>query len=108
MSDTDDLVFPALAAPTRRQILEWLDNGDSATATELPSRLPITRQAITKHLKELESAGLISSVREGRETRYSIRVSGLDAVAAWLAARGAVWDDRLARLNYAATGTADR
>jgi DNA-binding transcriptional ArsR family regulator len=107
MSSSDDLVFPALSDPTRRQILEWLASGDSLTATELATRLPITRQAVTKHLKELEGAGLISSVREGRETRYSIRINGLDPVATWLAARGAAWDERLARLNDLATGAAD-
>ena len=104
MSDFDDLVFPALADPTRRQILEWLDGGESQTATELASRLPITRQAVTKHLKELERAGLVASVKQGRETRYAATTDGLDAAAIWLAARGVAWDERLARLKGIATG----
>jgi DNA-binding transcriptional ArsR family regulator len=104
MSVHDDLVFPALADPTRRQILEWLDGGESPTATELATRLPITRQAVTKHLKELERAGLVSSVRQGRETRYSAAIDGLDTAAIWLAARGVVWEERLVRLKKLATG----
>jgi DNA-binding transcriptional ArsR family regulator/uncharacterized protein YciI len=108
MSESNDSVFSALADPTRRQILEWLDGGeDPLTATALASRLPITRQAVTKHLKELESAGLVSSVREGRETRYSATIDGLDTAAVWLAARGAVWDERLARLSESANGRED-
>ena len=108
MNHRDDSVFSALADPTRRQILEWLDGGDSMSATEVAARLPITRQAVTKHLKELDGAGLISSVREGRETRYSRTVDGLDAAADWLAARGAVWDERLTRLSDLATGDTDQ
>lgn len=99
MNDPANPKFTALGDPTRRQILEWLDSGDSTTATELAARFPITRQAITKHLKDLESANLITSVKEGRETRYSINIDGLDPVAAWLDARGAAWDNRLARLS---------
>jgi DNA-binding transcriptional ArsR family regulator len=99
MSGNDDLVFSALADPTRRQILEWLDTGESSTATELAGRLPISRQAVTKHLKELEGARLVSSVKEGRETRYSATVDGLDTATVWLAARGAAWDERLAWLR---------
>ncbi len=82
MSESNDSVFSALADPTRRQILEWLDGGeDPLTATALASRLPITRQAVTKHLKELEGAGLASSDRAGRETRYSETIAGMDTAA---------------------------
>lgn len=107
MNQRDDSVFSALADPTRRQILVWLDGGDSMSATEVAARLPITRQAVTKHLKELEGADLVSSVRKGRETRYSRTIDGLDAATVWLAARGAVWDERLARLSDLATGDTD-
>jgi DNA-binding transcriptional ArsR family regulator len=108
MSNSDDPVFAALADPTRRKILEWLDSGESQTATEFASRLPITRQAVTKHLKELERAGLISSVKVGRETRYSATDDALETAAIWLAARGVVWDERLIRLSDLATGDSDR
>jgi DNA-binding transcriptional ArsR family regulator len=107
MNDSDGLVFTALADPTRRLILEWLDKAESLTATELAGRLPISRQAVTKHLKELEGAGLVSSEKEGRETRYSATVDGLDTATVWLAARGAAWDERLARLKDHATGATE-
>jgi DNA-binding transcriptional ArsR family regulator len=103
MKSNDDVVFSALADPTRRQILEWLDTGEPSTATELAGRLPISRQAVTKHLKELEGARLVSSVKEGRETRYSATVEGLDTATVWLAARGAAWDERLERFKDLAT-----
>jgi DNA-binding transcriptional ArsR family regulator len=103
MRNADNLVFPALADPTRRQILEWLHTGDSLTPTELACRLPITRQAVSKHLRELEDAGLVVSAKEGRETRYSATSNGLDPAAVWLAERSADWDDRLARLSDFAT-----
>jgi DNA-binding transcriptional ArsR family regulator len=108
MSNSDDPVFAALADPTRRKILERLDGAESPTATEFASRLPITRQAVTKHLKELERAGLISSVKAGRETRSSATDDGLETAAIWLAARGVTWDERLARLIDLATGGSDR
>ncbi|MEN8239512.1 MAG: metalloregulator ArsR/SmtB family transcription factor [Actinomycetota bacterium] len=101
MSRRANQVFSALADPTRRQILEWFDGAGAATATELTSRLPMSRQAITKHLKELERAGLVSSVREGRETRYSGTGQGLDEAAGWLAERSAAWGVRLSRLAEA-------
>jgi DNA-binding transcriptional ArsR family regulator len=99
MSGTADSAFSALGDSTRRQILEWMDGGVSTTATELAVRLPISRQAVSKHLGELESAGLVVSSKLGRETRYVANADGLATVDGWLAERAATWDDRLERLR---------
>jgi DNA-binding transcriptional ArsR family regulator len=98
-----DRVFTAIADPTRRQIIEWLDDGSVATATEVAGRLPMTRQAVAKHLKELESAGLVSSRHMGRETRYVSNPTSLRTVSNWISQREAAWDNRLSRLSMYAT-----
>jgi DNA-binding transcriptional ArsR family regulator len=92
-----DRVFAALSDPTRRQILEWLDS-EVATATVFAERLPITRQAVSKHLSELNEAGLVSSLRRGRETLFTIDNEGFSPARQWLDERAAVWEDRLERL----------
>ena len=98
MTTETDRVFAALSDPTRRQLLEWLDD-EVATATSLAERLPISRQAVSKHLTELSAAGLVSSSRAGRETLFAIANDGLEPAAEWLAQRAAVWEQRLARLS---------
>src|SRR5882672_5534578 len=77
------LVLGALADPNRRQMIGYLSERGTATATELTGELPMTRQAVAKHLATLADAGLVESERRGRETRY--RLTGA----------GAEWDDRL-------------
>lgn len=98
MSAQVDAVFAALADPTRRHIVEQLAAGAPATATGLAAGLPITRQAVAKHLDLLGSAGLVSRRREGRETRYRFTPEPLEGAAAWMASVGADWDERLAGL----------
>jgi DNA-binding transcriptional ArsR family regulator len=105
MSGGPDSAFSALGDSTRRQILEWMDGGVSTTATELAVRLPISRQAVSKHLRELETAGLVVSSKHGRETRYVANPDGLVAVDGWLAERTATWGDRLERLRRRAVDT---
>lgn len=73
--------------------------GGGATATELARQLPISRQAVTKHLVQLASAGLVAPTREGRETRYRITPEPLEDAVAWIVQAGGEWDDRLARLS---------
>ena len=107
MNEGADAAFSALGDPTRRQILEWLDGGVSTTATELALRLPISRQAVSKHLGELEGAGFVVSSKRGRETHYVANPDGIVLVDSWLAARAAVWDDRLERLRRRAIDRID-
>jgi DNA-binding transcriptional ArsR family regulator len=93
-----DAVFTALADPTRRQMVERLAGG-SATATGLARELPITRQAVAKHLALLRGARLVSSARVGRETRYTLEPRPLSDAARWIARVGGEWDERLGALE---------
>ncbi|WP_225726678.1 MULTISPECIES: helix-turn-helix transcriptional regulator [unclassified Nocardia] len=97
-----DGVLTALADPTRRQLLDLLAAHGRATATMLADGLPITRQAVVKHLSVLDTAGLVDSVKVGREVRYSVRSEALDATARWMAALVADWDRRLAKIKRVA------
>ncbi|MER5689419.1 metalloregulator ArsR/SmtB family transcription factor [Streptomyces sp. NPDC002205] len=97
-----DSVLAALADPTRRQLLELLAAQDEATATTLAARLPVSRQAVVKHLAVLDAAGLVSGSRVGREVRYTVRPAALDATARWMAALAADWDRRLAKIKRVA------
>lgn len=94
-----DEVFLALADPTRRRVVETLARGGTVTATGLASQLPITRQAVAKHLSALRGADLVSSTRIGRETHYRLRPKPLDEAAHWIQMVGAEWDDRLDALR---------
>jgi DNA-binding transcriptional ArsR family regulator len=91
-------VFDALGDPTRRHIVESLSHGE-ATATQLAADLPVTRQAVSKHLTALRDAGLVESRRHGRETLYRVNAAPLDDAAAWIMRVGGEWDARLARLR---------
>ncbi|MFD8708721.1 ArsR/SmtB family transcription factor [Kitasatospora sp. NPDC059648] len=97
-----DSVLGAVADPTRRQLLDLLAAQGEATATTLAERLPISRQAVVKHLAVLNAAGLVSGSRVGREVRYAVRPAALDATARWMAALAAEWDRRLANIKRVA------
>jgi DNA-binding transcriptional ArsR family regulator len=92
-------IFAALADDTRRTVLGAVSRGDGATATELTEVVPISRQAVAKHLGVLRDAGLVEAERVGRETRYRARPGALRPAAIWLAEADAAWSDRLARLK---------
>ena len=91
-------IFDALGDPTRRHIVESLSRQE-ASATQLASELPVTRQAVAKHLSTLREAGLVDSRRQGRETLYHLNPDPLDAAAAWIVRVGGEWDERLERLR---------
>jgi DNA-binding transcriptional ArsR family regulator len=90
-----DLVFGALADPTRRHLIELLAAEPGATATGLAATMPISRQAVAKHLKLLHEAGLVSSRRRGREALFELDPEPLGEAVAWIGAVGAEWDRRL-------------
>jgi DNA-binding transcriptional ArsR family regulator len=94
-----DPVFSALSDATRRRLLEELARRDSASLSELAAGLPVTRQAVAKHLGALARAGLVESARAGRETRFRLTPRPLDDAAAWIERIGARWDDRLGALH---------
>jgi DNA-binding transcriptional ArsR family regulator len=94
-----DSVFSALSDPSRRRLLETLAGCESASLTELAAQLPVTRQAVSKHLVTLGEAGLVESARAGRETRYRLTPKPLEEALAWMEKVGDQWDERLARLR---------
>jgi DNA-binding transcriptional ArsR family regulator len=98
MSDPQP-VLAALADPTRRAVFERLNSKGPASASQLASELPVTRQAIAKHLTHLDSVGLVDRSQKGRQVVYSARVAPLDQVASWLETVGTDWDARLERLK---------
>jgi DNA-binding transcriptional ArsR family regulator len=97
--ETVGAVFAALADPTRRQVVESLSGGATVTASRLAAELPITRQAVAKHLAALDHAGLVEAERRGRETHYRLTPAPLTEAATWMAAVGAQWDTRLESLR---------
>jgi DNA-binding transcriptional ArsR family regulator len=101
MSDQErvDAVFGALGDPNRRYLVEALADRETATATELAAELPVTRQAVSKHLAALGEAGLVESTRVGRETRYRLTPQALADALDWMQRVGAQWDERLAALR---------
>ena len=107
MTERLDDVFGALADPTRRGLLERLRKDGPDTATNLAEGLPLTRQAVVKHLQVLADAGLAAAEREGREVRYRAEAAPLEGAVRWMLDAGAAWDRRLERLRRrVATGTA--
>lgn len=94
-----DAVFGALADPTRRQVIRCLSEHPSMTATELAGVIPVTRQAIAKHLAELEQAHLVAGEKTGRENRFRLTPAPMADAVSWMASVGAEWDDRLSRLG---------
>jgi DNA-binding transcriptional ArsR family regulator len=94
-----DGVLVALADPTRRRLLDVLSGLGQATASTLAQDMPVTRQAVVKHLGVLDGAGLVASTKVGREVRYTVRPDALDATARWMAALAADWDRRLSKIQ---------
>lgn len=101
--DPAGAVFDALADPMRRRLLAQIADAP-ATATELAAGLPISRQAVAKHLSSLTSAGLLERERAGRDVRYRVTPAPLSQAVTWMAEVGGQWDERLARLSRALGG----
>ncbi len=98
--ETDQLstTFAALADPTRRAILARLATGE-ATVNELAEPFQITVQAVSKHLKVLEKAGLISKGRDAQYRPCRLEAMPLDSAISWMERHRQVWNDRLDRLE---------
>jgi DNA-binding transcriptional ArsR family regulator len=94
-----EAIFAALADPTRRTVLDQLAEVGPMSATQLAARFPVSRQAVVKHLTALSGAGLVTSVREGREVRYQVAPGSLEEAVSWLVTVGQRWDRRLAALS---------
>jgi DNA-binding transcriptional ArsR family regulator len=96
---TPTAALAALADPSRRQILELLSEHGPQSASALALRLPITRQAIAKHLRILTEAGLVRADRDGREVVFDIVADGAAEAASWLAATAERWQRRIDRMH---------
>jgi DNA-binding transcriptional ArsR family regulator len=92
-------LFAALGEPTRLSVVDRLRDGSEQSIAAIATGLPITRQALTKHLKVLEAAGIANSRRHGRETVYRIDPSGLVAAERWIADVSTQWDRAIDRLK---------
>jgi DNA-binding transcriptional ArsR family regulator len=92
-------IFDALGDPTRRRVVAELSTLGHASSTELARRIPITRQAISKHLDALADAGLVSWHREGRAVLYELTPEPFTDAVSWMTEVGAEWDARLRALR---------
>lgn len=99
MDDRVGPVFSALADSNRRFMLEALAERETATATELAAELPVTRQAVAKHLASLSDAGLVTGSRSGRETRYRLTPGPFAEAVSWMEQVETQWDERLSSLR---------
>jgi DNA-binding transcriptional ArsR family regulator len=105
-ADDADELWAAVADPTRRRLLDALLAHGEATATTLAGEVPVTRQAVAKHLSVLERVGLVDSRRQGREVRYAVRPERLGAATGWFAQVAAEWDERLEAIKRLAESSA--
>ena len=98
-STVDDDLWSAIGDPTRRRMLDLLLADGAGTATTLSRQLPVTRQAVAKHLGVLDRTGLVRATPAGREMRYQVDDAQLARAAAQLASVGSAWDARLRRIK---------
>jgi ArsR family transcriptional regulator, cadmium/lead-responsive transcriptional repressor len=101
-----DELWSAIGDPTRRRVLDLILDRGEATATVVAGELPVTRQAVAKHLAVLGRAGFVEARREGREVRYAVRPQRLDAAARSIASVAEQWDARLVAIKRIAEATA--
>jgi DNA-binding transcriptional ArsR family regulator len=95
----DDELWSAVGDPTRRRMLDLLLIDGDGTATTLGRQLPVTRQAVAKHLSVLDRVGLVQATAAGRERRYRVDDAQLARAVAQLASVGSAWDARLQRIK---------
>jgi DNA-binding transcriptional ArsR family regulator len=98
----DDELWSAVGDPMRRRMLDLLLSHGGGTATTLSEQLPVTRQAVAKHLALLDRVGLVHMSPSGRERLYEVDEAQLARAVAQLSAVGATWDARLRRIKQIA------
>ncbi|KQV76568.1 ArsR family transcriptional regulator [Aeromicrobium sp. Root344] len=103
----DDELWSAIGDPTRRRMLDLMLHGDG-TATTLSEQLPVTRQAVAKHLGVLDRVGLVQATAAGREKRYRIDQAQFARAVAQLNDVGRTWDARLGRIKQISEAIASR
>lgn len=95
----DDELWSAVGDPTRRRLLDLLVTDGCATVTRLSQQLPVTRQAVSKHLGVLDRVGLVHVTPSGRERLYEVDEAQFARAVAQLSSVGAAWDARLQRIK---------
>ena len=95
----DDDLWSAVGDPTRRRMVDLLLRDGSGTATSLSEHLPVTRQAVAKHLVVLDRVGLVHATTAGREKHFRVDEAQLARAVAQLTDVGAAWDSRLRRIK---------
>ena len=95
----DDELWSAIGDPTRRRMLDLLLANGGGTATSLSEHLPVTRQAVAKHLAVLDRVGLVHATPAGRERQYTVDEDQLARAIAQLASVSDAWDGRLRRIK---------
>jgi ArsR family transcriptional regulator, cadmium/lead-responsive transcriptional repressor len=95
----DDELWSAIGDPTRRRMVDLLLVDGQGTATTLGQQLPVTRQAVAKHLSVLDRVGLVRAAPAGRERRYRVNDAQLARAVAQLSSVGSAWDARLRRIK---------
>ncbi len=98
-AQADDELWSAIADPSRRRVLDLLVRNGDLSASWLAGRVPISRQAVSKHLVVLEQAGLISRRKQGREVLYQVEADRLDQATRAMADLAAQWDRRLTTIK---------
>lgn len=95
----DDELWSAIADPSRRRVLDLVVTHTGVSASWLAGQVPVTRQAVSKHLGVLESAGLVSRRKAGREVLYQVEAERLDQATQAMADLAAAWDRRLGAIK---------
>lgn len=98
-AEVDDDLWSAIGDPTRRRMLDLLLAEGAGTATSLSGRLPVTRQAVAKHLAVLDRVGLVTGSVAGRERQYRVDEAQFARAVAQLTQVGSAWDSRLRRIK---------
>ncbi len=102
VAEVDDDLWSAIGDPTRRRMLDLLLAAGDGTATTLGQQLPVTRQAVAKHLVVLDRVGLVHATPAGRERRYRVDDAQLARAVAQLSSVGSAWEARLQRIKLIA------
>lgn len=92
-------LFAALGDPTRLGVIALLGDGSARSIAQIGDGLPISRQAVAKHLDVLQRAGLLRRTKSGREVHFLLRRQAIEEARDWLDAVSAQWDDTLGRLK---------
>jgi DNA-binding transcriptional ArsR family regulator len=95
----DDELWSAIADPSRRRVLDFLVSNGEVSASWLAGRVPISRQAVSKHLIVLEEAGLVSRRKQGKEVLYQVAADRLDQATRAMADLAKQWDQRLSTIK---------